>query len=124
LFGALAAWLIAGTHLATSLHFTLVSHQICAAHGEVEHADTAHAAHTTHSHGAAQPGYRGAGEEVEHHQCGLLGAPREDVAVAPPARHGVAPAALLCVATVASAAAPAPERADLLLVAPKQSPPA
>jgi hypothetical protein len=122
--GALAAWLIAGTHLASSLHFALVSHQVCAAHGELEHVDSAHAG-GEHAHGVADPGpaYRGAADDVEHRQCGLLGAPREELAVAPPARLSVAPAARLASKPAPTAAAPAPTRADLLLVAPKQSPP-
>jgi hypothetical protein len=122
--GALVAWLIAGTHLASSLHFVLVSHQVCAAHGELEHAASAHAG-AEHAHGVAdpQPAYRGADDDVEHRQCGLLGAPREELAVAPPARLSVAPAARLASPPVPATAAPAPSRADLLLVAPKQSPP-
>ena len=34
-----AAWLVSISHAAAVLHFALISHQICAAHGEVVHAD-------------------------------------------------------------------------------------
>jgi len=119
-FGALVAWLVAGTHLASTLHFALISHRICAAHGELEHAH-AHAVPSAND-STTTAAWRDSGE-AEHEHCTLAGTPREELSLAAPARFAIAPAPRVETTSIARAKAKHPARATLLLFAPKQSPP-
>jgi hypothetical protein len=115
-----AAWLVAISHAAAVLHFALISHQICADHGEVVHADApVHAASTK----ASEPSAQAAGDHAGHDHCPLLGRRLDNQAmlVAPQATLA-APRAAPCVLPPATVDR-APSRAELLLAAPKQSPP-
>ncbi|HEY3494425.1 MAG TPA: hypothetical protein VGK73_07060 [Polyangiaceae bacterium] len=126
LLGALAAfavWLVAGAHVASTLHFALVSHRICAEHGALEHGHEAEAEHAqpkAPAHAALQSG----SDEAEHEHCPLIARPHEELALAAPARFEIASAPRAAPSPVQRASAPAPARDALLLFAPKQSPPA
>lgn len=120
--GAFVAWLAVGTHVASSLHFALVSHRLCAEHGTLEHAHTAELSSTaerTRTHAAL----RSAGDEAEHEHCQLLARPHETLAVPNSARLTVAAPPRVATSTIEAASAPDVAREALLLLAPKQSPP-
>jgi hypothetical protein len=115
-----AAWLVSISHAAAVLHFALISHQICADHGEVVHAEAA--AHATPTH-ASEPTAQATSDHAGHDHCPLLGRRLDHQALldapqatldAPPVSAGVLPP---------TAIAATPSRAELLLAAPKQSPP-
>lgn len=115
-----AAWLVAISHAAAILHFALISHQICVDHGEVMHADASvHAA----AMNASEPTAQAASDHAGHDHCPLLGRRLDHQAAldAPQATLAAPPLAprLLPPTPVDSA----PSRAELLLAAPKQSPP-
>lgn len=118
---AFVAWLGVLAHLAGTLHFALISHEICAAHGELVHRASATAAeHGRASGPAAAPS--SAGEEHDH--CPVAGRRHEQVALGEaPAVH-VAPAPRVLTPVVGASAGVVPSRDALLLTAPKQSPPA
>lgn len=115
-----AAWLVVVTHLTTALHFALISHEICAAHGELVHGSSLLRPHaTTGGTEAALP----AGEQEGHEHCPVLSRRVDHHALfeAPGARL---PPVAFDRATVSSHDdAVVTSRAELLLVAPKQSPP-
>lgn len=118
---ALVAWLGVLAHLAGTLHFALISHEICADHGELVHRASAAAGEHRHARGpVATPSSDG----DEHDHCPVAGRRHDHVAV------GEAPAVHVAQGPVALAPAGAegtrvaPSRAALLLTAPKQSPPA
>jgi hypothetical protein len=115
-----AAWLVALSQGAAMLHFALVSHEICADHGEAVHAGAAsHSASAV----ASGPAAHAADDHAEHDHCPLLGRRTEqaDASGAPTATLSTLAAAPL--APAAAATEIAPSRAELLLTAPKQSPP-
>jgi hypothetical protein len=115
-----AAWLVALSHGAAALHFALISHQICADHGEVTHASATE--HSTASH-AAGPQAESASEHAGHEHCPLVGRRVEHAALLRAPGVRVEPPALtLSLVTAATTGVP-PSRAELLLAAPKQSPP-
>jgi hypothetical protein len=121
---ALLPLFVLATHLASSLHFALISHEICDVHGELEHGAASHA---DHERPAQQPAplaaFQPAGEEDAHEHCLLAGKPREELALRPSPLACVAPAPLVTATPARVEAPPAPARAEVLLFAPKQSPP-
>jgi len=116
------AWVVVLAHLASTLHFALVSHDICAVHGDLVHRATAtlgHAAH--HATGAAAlPG----STEADDEHCPLLGRPHDQLGLVTSPRLEVAPPALAPQTPGTPGVTLEPSRARLLLTAPKQSPPA
>jgi hypothetical protein len=117
---ALAAWLVTLSHGATALHFALISHEICADHGEVVHAQ-ARAAHAAHhaSTTSALPG----GEHSGHDHCPLMGRRVEQSAFLPAPELRVEGLDFLSARAAVEGVTVARSRAELLLFAPKQSPP-
>jgi hypothetical protein len=120
LLAALALALLGGDHVFPALHHLVVSHELCAEHGVLEHHGSAAA---ERAHREEGPVFQGISAEGEHHDhCGSVPAspPRAPLAAAfdasfVPVRSPVLPA------VVASAAVPP---ADVVAFAPKQSPPA
>ncbi len=120
LLTASVAWLIAVSQVAATLHFALISHEICADHGEVVHADERDHASDHHVGG---PLAQTPDEHAGHDHCPVLGRRLEHATLygAPPATVS-APRVAAC-APAAAATDTVPSRAELLLAAPKQSPP-
>ena len=118
---AFVAWLGVVAHLAGTLHFALISHEICADHGELVHRASASGAEHHHARGpVATP----SGADDEHDHCPVAGRRHDQLAVgeAPVVQVAEAPVALA--PSVSTGALVVPSRAALLLAAPKQSPPA
>jgi hypothetical protein len=116
---ALAAWLIAGEHSLASLHQILTVHEVCAAHGELVHADETHG--TIASHRSTPAFESGAQAEAEHHHCGTVpAAPLRAPAVGAPSECAPAPVAVF--ESFESFERELPT-ADVLAFAPKLSPP-
>jgi hypothetical protein len=116
-----SAWLVVLTHLTAALHFVLVSHEICADHGELVHRSASvHHAVIAARGTVATPG----GEYAEDEHCPVFGRRLEQAAVlnAPGVRLPPIPFAL--VREFFHASERVPSRSELLLAAPKQSPPA
>lgn len=119
-----AAWLVVVSHLTTALHFALISHEICADHGELVHGTSASHRRvnidpTKRENVAALPG----GEEAGHDHCPVLSRRLEHTAIlaGPSVRlSSVAPA---CTGVSATRDGAVPSRSARLLAAPKQSPP-
>jgi hypothetical protein len=116
------AWLVVLAHLASTLHFALISHEICAAHGELLHRASASGEHPSqHPAGTALlPG----GADAEHDHCPVVGRRHDQVALVAPTPVEIAPAVILHAPSGSEGASVEPSRALLLLTAPKQSPPA
>jgi hypothetical protein len=118
---AFVAWLSVLAHLAGTLHFALISHEICADHGELVHRAEAPSGERHHARGpAALP----AGEHQAHDHCPLVGRRHDQVAVAAPPTVQIVAAPVALAPAVSEGRTSAPSRAALLLTAPKQSPPA
>jgi hypothetical protein len=118
---AFVAWLSVLAHLAGTLHFALISHEICADHGELVHRSAARAGEHQHPRGpAALP----SGENGEHDHCPLIGRRNDQQATVSAPALEVAPAAVGLVPVLGESPRAVPSRAALLLAAPKQSPPA
>ncbi len=120
-----AAWLVVLSHLTTALHFALISHEICSAHGELVHGSNA--AHARVSAGAStreKAAVLPAGDEEGHDHCPLLSRRYEHTAVLAAPNVRMASAPLERVAVITQRDGIAPSRCALLLAAPKQSPPA
>jgi hypothetical protein len=118
-------WLVVVSHLTTALHFALISHEVCAAHGELVHGSSpVHARPgsraSTGENAAVLPG----AEEEGHEHCPVLSRRHEHTAVLAQPCVRVASAAPECAAVIAKRDGVAPSRGALLLAAPKQSPPA
>jgi hypothetical protein len=120
---ALVVWLAFGGHLGGLAHFALVSHHVCATHGELVHGDE-------HAHGlaASAPGPGSASftapteTDEEHDHCSLLARQKEQLA------GSGETAVLLAPATPDAERCPrldalAPGGEALLALAPKTSPP-
>lgn len=118
---AVVAWLGAVALLAGTLHFALISHDICADHGELVHRASASGGEHPHDRGpVAAPSSDG----EEHDHCPLAGRRHDQLAVAEAAAVRVAEGPVALVPAVTKRGPVAPSRAALLLAAPKQSPPA
>ncbi|HEV8548767.1 MAG TPA: hypothetical protein VGQ57_07065 [Polyangiaceae bacterium] len=120
-FSAFVAWLVVLAHLTSTLHFALISHEVCAAHGELVHAQRRAAlAHPANGHeSAALPG----DADPAHDHCPLVGS-RHEHATLVAAPDFVTASAPHLAALSAPGVQVHPSRAALLLAAPKQSPPA
>jgi hypothetical protein len=115
-----AAWLVAVTHLATALHFALISHHYCAAHGELVHGASvmprpAHADPGT----AALPG----GEQDNDDHCPVLSRRVEHAAVIAARGDRLSQAPVERTVAGSERDGSVASRSELLLAAPKQSPP-
>jgi hypothetical protein len=114
------AWLVVLSQGASTLHFALISHGICADHGEVVHEDgVAHSPgqHVAGTAAQAPDGHAG------HDHCPVLGRRLE-----PATLHGsptvtVSEPGATAFVSAAATNDTVPSRAELLLAAPKQSPP-
>ncbi len=118
---ALVAWLVVLSHLATTLHFALISHEICADHGELVHA-SAERTTSAPSHARGAVALPGSAHEAHDH-CPVLGRRHEQLAVLASPAAVVAPAVAVEAPQQRQGVALKPSRAALLLAAPKQSPP-
>jgi hypothetical protein len=125
---ALVVWLSVGGHVSGLAHFALVSHHVCATHGEVEHGDD-------HAHAPAVselPPAEGApagaslsavlGAEEEHDGCSVLARQKDSAALGADTAPALAPAPLAEAKTPRSDVAR--QRAGAVIaLAPKTSPP-
>lgn len=116
---ALAALLIGSEHSLASLHQALTAHAVCAEHGELVHADSAHGEALSR---AAVPAVEpGASAEAEHHHCGTVpAAPLRAPAATAATVHVSTPYVAIEPARAPKTFVPAP---DVLGFAPKLSPP-
>jgi hypothetical protein len=124
LFAALvasaAAWLVVLCQLTTALHFALISHHFCAVHGELVHGAAVERQPARADAGAeATPG--GTKESDEH--CPLLSRKLEHAALVAIPNHRLPPAPIERTVAVATSDGVVASRSELLLAAPKQSPP-
>jgi hypothetical protein len=120
-----ACWL-GSAHLASALHFALVAHTVCSAHGELVH-DDAHATPHTATPADAHASWRDASQDDhglahDHDHClvGTVSPAEANVAASPDAVTIVQPET----ATHAALALVVARRERLYLLAPKTSPPA
>ena len=121
LLGTFLAWAVAGTELGSSLHFALISHEICSEHGELVHSgDHASAHHATHPVKSVSEGT----SEDAHEHCQLLGRPEERLALAAPIGVEIVAPRVSDVSLAPQLATPLLARDTRLLSAPKTSPPA
>ena len=118
---AFVAWLGVAAHLAGTLHFALISHEICADHGELVH--RASAPGSDH-HRASGPVAVPSSDGEEHDHCPVAGRRHDHVAVFAAPGVLVAPALVAPAPASPASSLVAPSRKALLLAAPKQSPPA
>ncbi len=115
-----AAWAVVVAQLTTALHFALISHEVCADHGELVHGSPgvrhlrSRAHETVATTGAAQ---------TEHEHCPLLSRRLERTAVLDVPGVRLPDVACTFVSGVVHASGRLPTRSELLLSAPKQSPP-
>ncbi len=115
-----AAWVVVLAQLAAALHFALISHQICADHGELVHgASSVRRAATGTRHSVVAPG----GADSDHDHCPLLSRRLERTAVLELPGIRVADVPFTLATGVVDASGRMPTRSELLLSAPKQSPP-
>jgi hypothetical protein len=115
-----AAWLVVLSQLTTALHFALISHEICAAHGELVHGSSLAPTHPRAEGSAtALPG----GDKDCHEHCPVLSRRFEHTAVLDAPGVRLPPLALDSRAASFSPEAVVASRSELLLAAPKQSPP-
>jgi len=121
LVAVLAAWVVVLAQLASTLHFALISHEICAQHGELLHRATGIGAPATHH----QPGTAAlpASAENEHDHCPLLGRRHEHVVALASPRLELAPPLATLEPAAHARLTITPSRTERLLTAPKQSPP-
>jgi len=122
LAAATVAWVVVLAQLATTLHFALISHEICAAHGELLHG--AKASDELPRHHAAGSAVLPGGADAEHDHCPLLGRRHDHVALVAPPSVEPAPSLPAPAANCGEGDRVEPSRALILLTAPKQSPPA
>jgi hypothetical protein len=115
------AWVVVLAQLATTLHFSLISHEICAAHGELLHAAPAPSEHPRH-HSAGTAVLPGA--DAEHDHCPLLGRRHDHTALVAPPSVELAPGVAALAPNGGEGERVELSRALILLTAPKQSPPA
>lgn len=122
LLGTLLAWAVAATQLGSSLHFALISHEICDEHGELvhtgEHGSEHHAEHD-HKATAVSDG----ASEHAHEHCGVFGRPDDKAVVASPPSLEIVAQLTHAVAWQPSSAPVVATQSTRLLAAPKTSPP-
>jgi len=122
LLGTLLAWAIAGSQLGSSLHFAVISHEICDEHGELVHAGEHASAHQSARDHQATSVSEGASAHAHEH-CSHFGRPEDKAILAsPPAVEIVSPAARE-VAWQPHRDSVVVAQSTRLLAAPKTSPP-
>lgn len=121
LVAVLAAWVVVLAQLASTLHFALISHEVCAQHGELLHRAVGLVPQTTHRDpgAAALP----AAPDAEHDHCPLLGRRHDHATLIASPRVELAPPLATLEPAGREGATLTPSRTRLLLSAPKQSPP-
>jgi hypothetical protein len=117
-----AAWLLVLAQLTTALHFALISHEVCAAHGELVHRSSVTRRLPARAHEQGSSVTTGAAD-AEHDHCPLLSRRLERTAAldVPGVRLPDVPCTR--VSGVVHADGRVPTRGERLLSAPKQSPP-
>lgn len=122
----LVVWLAVGGHLSGLAHFALISHHVCAAHGELAHGDEGHHGHAAEGEGAPAGSQSSltttADVEEEHEHCSVFARRQE------PPTAGHATAGLLAPAVTTCLREGRPDSVahrgeSLLTLAPKTSPP-
>src|SRR5690349_4375595 len=109
---AFVAWLGVVAHLAGTLHFALISHEICAVHGELVHRASAAGAEHQHARGAvAAP----SSDAEEHDHCPVAGRRHDQVTVGEPEGVDVAEAPATLAPAAVEGTQVAQSRAALLL---------
>jgi hypothetical protein len=126
---ALVVWLSVGGHVSGLAHFALVSHHVCAAHGEIEHADDHSHAPTASAPSATEEATEGApslrpafGAEDEHDDCSVLARQKDRSALGADTTPALAPAPLAEPRGTRLDAIPY-RTAAVIALAPKTSPP-
>jgi hypothetical protein len=117
----LAAWLVVACQLSTALHFALISHHYCAAHGELVHG-VAVAAEPTEA--AADPSALPGGQQESDDHCPVLSRRVDRVAIVGATSDRLPPVPIACALPAVERDVLVVSRGELLLTAPKQSPPA
>jgi hypothetical protein len=116
------AWAVAGSQLGNSLHFSVVSHEVCAEHGELvhagEHGEEHHAAHSPEATSVSD-----SASEHAHEHCSVFGRPEDTVPLATPPGVEIAAVAAADVASFSVRASVFVAPSTRLLAAPKTSPP-
>lgn len=116
----LAAWLVVACQLSTALHFALISHHYCAAHGELVHGAAAAGEPVPSApETSALPG----GQQESDDHCPVLSRRVDHVALLGATSARLPPAPVVCTLPTAPSDVLVVARSELLLSAPKQSPP-
>lgn len=115
-----AAWLVVVAQLATALHFALISHRICAEHGELEHGSASVQRPVVVRHGNV---ITTGGIASDHDHCPLLSRRIERAALLHTPGVRVPDVPFTLASAIVHANGRVPTRGELLLSAPKQSPP-
>lgn len=130
LLGTLLAWAVAATQLGSSLHYALISHEICAEHGELEHTSGHSGEHASEHHAghASEHDHQGAAvsngaSEGAHEHCGVFGRPEDKALVASPPSLEVVAQPSHGLALQPSCETVVVPQSARLLAAPKTSPP-
>ena len=123
LFMALVACLLVGAQLTSALHFVLVPHELCAEHGTFEHT-AEHAPRVRHSAPRHGTSIDSSASTSAHEECQLLARRGDRLAVVPRTELAFLRLPLATERRLPPTATAAYCAADLLLIAPKQSPPA
>src|SRR6187399_915672 len=85
------AWVVVLAQLATTLHFALISHEVCAVHGELVHRAIATGAHSAH-HATGTAALPASGDADDDH-CPLLSRAHDQLALLPSSHLEIASAA-------------------------------
>jgi hypothetical protein len=126
---ALMVWLSVGGHVSGLAHFALVSHHVCATHGELEHGDDHAHAPAASTHALPEDSTGGAPSlgapvpvEDEHGDCSVLARQKDEAVLGADTAPALAPA--LSAEAKARRLDVMPFRtAAALAFAPKTSPP-
>jgi len=117
----LVAWVVAVTHLAQSLHNVVVSHSVCATHGELVHDEAGHDDAASEAPHSADRQVAST-ESSEHHDEHCQAVATESSSISGGSMH--APPTLLSFGLLpVSDHDISLSRRQLLLLAPKTSPP-
>jgi hypothetical protein len=122
LLAALLALLLVNAHLAQNLHFALISHQICSEHGDLVHASE-QGPHAQQPSRLVTAELRARGAHPEHDHCLFLANAPDKIAICPASALEIASASPDSGSIREGGVSHEPWGADILLVAPKQSPP-
>jgi hypothetical protein len=119
---ALVVWLAALGHLTGLAHFALISHHVCAEHGELTHAEEGDHAHARGASPEAPSPAFAPSTEDEHEHCSVLARRDERATLTRSVAAVAAPGAAEPSPPPSSEALPRPG-AELFRLAPKTSPP-